>query len=139
MVVPIYKKGDQERTENYSGVSLLCTGYKIFTEILRERLEEEIVRKGLLPESQGGFRRDRGTVDNIFILNHIIQREKCKGERVYAMFVDLKAAFDNVDRNKLWWIMQEGGERNKRDINKKNKEPVRKNGNGNKNKRRDNK
>lgn len=42
MIVPIHKKGDQEKAENYRGVSLLCTGYKIYAEILRERLEEEI-------------------------------------------------------------------------------------------------
>lgn len=53
----------------------------------------------LLPESQAGFRRGRATIDNIFVLNHIIQREKKKRNkegRVYA-FVDLKASFDNVE------------------------------------------
>lgn len=88
---------------------MLCTGYKIYAEILRERLEGEIIRKKLLPESQGGFRKGRGTMDNIFILNHVVQREKCKGEKVYALFVDLKAAFDNVDRNKLWRILKDKG------------------------------
>lgn len=57
VIVPIYKKEDQEKAENYRGVSLLCTGYKIYAEILRERLEEEIVKKKLLPESQGGFKK----------------------------------------------------------------------------------
>lgn len=107
VVVPVYKKGDQEKTENYRGISLLCTRYKIYAKILRERLEEEIIRKKLLPESQGGFRKGRGTMDNIFILNHVVQREKYKGEKVYALFVDLKAAFDNVDRNKLWRILKD--------------------------------
>lgn len=109
VIVPIYKKGDQEKAENYRGVSLLCTGYKIYAEILRERLEEKIVKKKLLSESQGGFRKGRGAMDNIFILNHVVQREKRKGEKVYAFFVDLKAAFDNVDRNKLWRILKDKG------------------------------
>lgn len=109
VVVPVYKKGDQEKAENYRGISLLCTGYKIYAEILRERLEEEIIRKKLLPESQGGFRKGRRTMDNIFILNHVVQREKCEEEKVYALFVDLKAAFDNVDRNKLWRILKDKG------------------------------
>lgn len=72
-------------------------------------MEEEVERNSLLPEGQGGFRKGRGTMDNIFILNHVIQREKGKGEKVYAMFVDLRATFDNVDRNKLWGILQDKG------------------------------
>lgn len=70
-------------------------------------MEEKVVRKKALQESQGGFRKGRGTIDNIFSLNHIVQREKCKGEKVYALFVDLKAAFDNVDRRKLWRILRD--------------------------------
>lgn len=46
---------------------------------------------------------------NIFILNHLVQREKCKGEKLYTLFVDLRAAFDNVDRNRLWRILQDKG------------------------------
>lgn len=68
-------------------------------------MEEKVVRKKALQESQGGFRKGRGAIDNIFILNHIVQREKCKGEKVYV--VDLKAAFDNVDRSKLWRILRD--------------------------------
>lgn len=48
-------------------------------------------------------------MDNIFILNHVVQREKRKEEKVYALFVDLKTAFDNVDRNKLWRILKDKG------------------------------
>lgn len=83
--------------------------YKIYAEILRSRLEEEIEKRKLLPESQGGVRKERGTIDNIFILNHIIQREerRNKEKKVYAMFVNFKAAFDNVNRRKLWEILGE--------------------------------
>lgn len=110
VVVPIYKKGNHEKTENYRGISLLCTAYKIYAEILRSRLKEEIERRKLLPESQGGFRKGRGTIDNIFILNHIIQREeRNKEKKVYAIFMDFKAAFDNVNRRRLWEILGEKG------------------------------
>lgn len=112
VIVPIHKKGDQEKVENYRGISLLCTAYKIYVEVLRSRLEEEIEEKNLIPESQSGFRKGRGTIDNIFILNHM-QREKEekeeKNRRIYAVFVDLKAAFDTVKREKLWRILTEKG------------------------------
>lgn len=66
------------------------------------------MKRDLLPESQEGFRRGRGTMDNIFVLNHIVQREGNKEERkVYAMFMDFKAEFDNVNRKKLWEILEE--------------------------------
>ncbi|XP_025160330.1 trichohyalin-like [Harpegnathos saltator] len=82
---------------------------EIPTEVLRRRLEEEVEAKELLPESQGGFRRGRGILDNIFVLNHIVQREKNnkKDREIYAMFVDFKVAFDNIDRKKLWEILKE--------------------------------
>lgn len=41
VVAPIYKKGDQDRTGNYRSISLLCTAYKVYAEVLRRRLEEE--------------------------------------------------------------------------------------------------
>ncbi|XP_011684741.1 PREDICTED: uncharacterized protein LOC105448076 [Wasmannia auropunctata] len=72
---------------------------------LEEKLEVEVAIKELLPKGQAGFRAGRSTLDNIFVLLHLMQRERRKGgknEKVYMMFADLKAAFDNVDRNKLW-------------------------------------
>lgn len=97
------KKGDKEKTENYREISLLCTEYKIYTDVLRRRLEKKIEEKNLIPESQAGFRRGRGTLDNIFILNHIIQRKREeKNSKVYTLFIDLRAAFDKVEGKKLW-------------------------------------
>lgn len=100
--MPIFKRRDQERAENYRGVSLLCTVYKVCAEILKKKLEKDIDRLEMLPESQGGFRRGRNTLENIFIVNHLVQRKKREGEKkVHAFFVDLKAAFDNIWRKKL--------------------------------------
>lgn len=69
----------------------------------------------MIPISQAGFRKGKSTLNNIFVLNHIIQREgenKKKSQKVYALFIDLKTAFDKVDRKKLWTIME------KKEINK---------------------
>lgn len=81
---------------------MLCTAYKIYADILRAKLEEEVERKNVISHSQSGFRKGRGTMDNIFILNHIIQRDKEKEDsKVYALFVDLKAAVDSINREEL--------------------------------------
>jgi len=102
--VPLYKRGDKEAVGNYRGISLLCSTYKVYAEILRNRMETEAKRKDLIPESQTGFRKGRSTLDNIYVLNHVMQREKRQGRedgKVYLFFVDLKTAFDKVDRNRL--------------------------------------
>lgn len=69
VILPLYKKGDQEKTENYRGISLLCSAYKIYAEMIRRKLQEETERLEVLRESQGGFRKGTGTMDNIFVLN----------------------------------------------------------------------
>jgi len=56
-----------------------------------------------------GFRRGRSTTDSVFILSHLVQRGRATGEKarkIYAFFADLKAAFDNVDRDILWGILR---------------------------------
>lgn len=86
--MPLHKRGDKEKLENYRGITLLCTAYKIYAEILRKRLEKEIELKGMLPEGQAGFRKGRSTIDNIFILNHLIQRgkkERREGEDIHIV------------------------------------------------------
>jgi len=97
IVTPLYKRGDKEAVGNYRGISLLCTAYKVYAEVLRNRLEKEVEEKGMIPDGQAGFRKGRATVDNIFVLNHIMQRDKRKeGEegKIYMFFVDLRAAFE---------------------------------------------
>jgi len=112
VIVPIYKRGDPNLPSNYRGISLLCSAYKIYAELIRKRIEEQAKRKGCLPDTQFGFRKKKSTMDNIFILSHLVQRgrsteEMEKNKRVYAFFADLKAAFDNVDRGILWRILRE--------------------------------
>ena len=109
IVVPLYKKGEVNETRNYRGISLLPTAYKIYTEVIRMRLVKEVEEKTILPDGQAGFRKGRATVDNIYILEHLIQLAKERKEELYAMFVDLKAAFDTVDRRILWEIMRKAG------------------------------
>lgn len=51
IVVPSYKKGNQEEAINYRDTSLVCSAYKIYTEVIRRRLENEVERKKLLSEN----------------------------------------------------------------------------------------
>lgn len=96
--------------KNYRGVTLMSTAYKIYASLLNERLKAETEKK--LGEGQFGFREGRGTMDAVYILNYIANRElgKRKG-KLFACFIDLKAAFDWVDREELMRMMREMGVR----------------------------
>ncbi|XP_011632013.1 uncharacterized protein LOC105423797 [Pogonomyrmex barbatus] len=109
IIATIYKKGDTEKMENYRGISLLCTTYKIYAEVLRKRLEDEVEHGTLVPESQGGFRKGRGTMDNIFCAKSSgAEREesRSKKERSVCLFCRFELAFDNVNRKELWEILE---------------------------------
>ena len=58
--------------------------------------------RGLLPETQFGFRKNRRTTDCLFILNSLIQSAKLQKRALFACFVDFSKAFDNVNHNLLW-------------------------------------
>ena len=83
------------------------SGYKIYTSILREKLQREFEEKNILSETQMGFRKKRSTIDAIYILKNAIDREIIEKRKVYAFFVDLKAAFDNVSRKELIKMMKQ--------------------------------
>jgi hypothetical protein len=66
----------------------------------------------VIPDSQAVFRKGRGTMDNVYILDHITKNElNKKGGRMYAVFVNFRTAFDKIDRRKMTECMRE---RNKR-------------------------
>nr|VZI44597.1 unnamed protein product [Spirometra erinaceieuropaei] len=108
-IVHLYKrKGNRQVCDNHRGISLLSIAGKIFARILLNRLNNHL-EQGLLPESQCGFRRHRGTTDMIFAARQL--QEKCQDMRthLYSTFVDLTKAFDTVNREGLWKIMQKFG------------------------------
>ena len=108
VIIPIHKKGEKENPHNYRGITLLNTSFKIYAMILGEQLKKEAEK--VLPESQAGFRQGRSCMDQIFILNWLVERELIKkGGKLFVFFVDFKAAFDTVNRRKLWEIMQKKG------------------------------
>ncbi|BHF63558.1 hypothetical protein SprV_0200655200 [Sparganum proliferum] len=108
-IVHLYKrKGNRQICDNHRGISLLNIAGKTFARILLNRLNNHL-EQGLLPESQCGFRRHRGTTDMIFAARQL--QEKCQEMRthLYSTFVDLTKAFDTVNREGLWKIIQKFG------------------------------
>ena len=109
VVVPIWKKGDKNVVGNYRGVTLTSTAYKIYANILNKKLVKELDEKGGWGRTQAGFRKGRGTIENIKILKHLVGRRLKEKKKVWAFFMDLKGAFDKIDRKVLWEMMRRRG------------------------------
>ena len=62
-----------------------------------------------LPGVQGGFRKGRGTRDQIANIHYIIEKAREFQKNIYFCFIDYAKAFDSVDHHKLWKILQEMG------------------------------
>ena len=62
-----------------------------------------------LPDVQAGFRKVRGTKDQIVNIHWIIEKAREFLKSIYFCFIDYAKAFDYVDHNKLWKILKEMG------------------------------
>ncbi|BHF74785.1 hypothetical protein SprV_0501787400 [Sparganum proliferum] len=103
ILVPILKKGDKTRCQNYRGISLIDVAAKIFAIVLLRRFQA--VRDSRTRPNQAGFRAGRGCADQIFTLRRILEFRHSYQQPTAVCFVDFAAAFDSVHRESLWRIM----------------------------------
>ena len=75
--------------------------------ILQDRLQQYVNRE--LPDVQAGFRKGRGTRDQIANIHWIMEKVKEFQKNIYFCFIDYAKAFDCVGHNKLWKILKEMG------------------------------
>ena len=75
--------------------------------ILQARLQQYVNRE--LPDVQAGFRKVRGTRDQIANIHWLINKAREFQKNIYLFFIDYAKAFDCVDHNKLWKILKEMG------------------------------
>ena len=75
--------------------------------ILQVRLQQYVNRE--LPDVQNGFRKGRGTRDQVTNIRWIIEKARECQKNIYFCFIDYAKAFDCVDHNKLWKILKEMG------------------------------
>ena len=107
ILVPIPKKGDLSQCDSWRGISLLDTMGKLFTKVIQVRLQK--VAEEVLPDSQCGFRRDRGCVDMIYSARQLMEKTKEHRSKLFMLFVDLRKAYDSVPRQALWLVLQKYG------------------------------
>jgi len=68
IIMPIIKKGEGEKVEEYREVTMLTSLYKVYVSVLAEKLNKELKGKRIIPQNQTGFRKDMGMIDNIYAI-----------------------------------------------------------------------
>ena len=96
--IPIPKKGNAKEYSNHCTIALISHASKVMLKILQASLQQYMNHE--LPDVQAGFRKDRGTRDQIANINQIIG--KAREFQRNICFIDYTKAFDCVDHNKLW-------------------------------------
>jgi sorting nexin-29 len=101
IICPIHKKGDS----NYRGIRLLCVAYKIFSNILFNRLMPYV--ETTIGDYQCGYRQEQSTVDQIFTVRQILEKFSEYGKDTHHLFIDFKVAYDSIDKRHLYAAMEE--------------------------------
>ena len=105
--IPVPKKGNAKECSNYRTIALISHTSKVMLRISQARLPECMNRE--LLDVQAGFRKVRGTRDQITKIRWIIKKAREFQKNIYFCFLDYAKAFDCVDHNKLWKILKEMG------------------------------
>ena len=100
--IPVPKKGNPKERSNYSTIALISHVSKVMLKILQVRLQQYLNQE--LPDVQAGFRKGRGTRDQIANIRWIIKKGREFQKNIYFCFIDYAKAFDCGDHNKLWKI-----------------------------------
>ena len=96
--IPIPKKGNAKDRSNYSTIVLISHASKVMLKILQARLQQYVNRE--LTDVQAGFRKGRGTKDQIANVRWIMEKAREFQKNTYFCFLDYAKAFDCVDHNK---------------------------------------
>ena len=102
--IPIPKKGNAKECSNYCTIAFISHASKVMLKILQARLQQYMNRE--LPDAQAGFRKGRGTRDQIANICWIMEKAREFQKNIYFCFIDYAKTFDYVDHNKLWIILK---------------------------------
>ena len=104
--MPIPKKGNAKECPNYRTIALSHTS-KVIIKILQARLQQYVNQE--LPDVQAGFRKGKGTRNQIASIHWITEKAREFQKDIYFCIIDFTKAFDCVDHNELWKILKEMG------------------------------
>ena len=99
--------GNAKECSNYCTIALISHASKVILKILHPRLQQYINQE--FPDVKVALRKGRGTRDQIANIQWIMEKAREFKKNIYFCFIDYAKAFDCVDHNKLWKILQEMG------------------------------
>ena len=102
-----YKKGDRSHCGNYRRISLLSIVGKVFADTILQRLKN--LAELIYAQSQSGYRSGRSTFDGIFTLRQLMEKSREQRRNMYIAFVDFTKAFDTVNRDLCYGILDRLG------------------------------
>ena len=105
--ITIPKEGNAKECSNYCTIAFISHASKVMLKTLQVRLQQYVNCE--LPNVQAGFRKGRGTRDQIANICWMIKKAREFQKNIYFCLIDCAKAFDCVDHNKLWKIPKEMG------------------------------
>ena len=102
-ILPFPKNGDLGLAKNYRGITLTSIAAKIYSALLRNRIETKIVN--ILRKNQNGFRRNRSTTSQILTIRRILEGARTKNLQATILFVDFTNTIDSTHRGKMEQIL----------------------------------
>ena len=106
-ITVLFKKGDRGLCNNYRGISLLSVVGKVFADIILQRLH--ILAERVSAESHSGYHKDEGTIDGIFTLLQVMEKDREHQNDLHIAFIDFTKAFDCVNRKLLFITLEKIG------------------------------
>jgi hypothetical protein len=105
IIHPIFKSGSTDARDplQYRGITLMCSSYKIYCDILNKRLSIWLENRNSIVDEQNGFHPLRNCIDHIYVLYSVLQNRMLRKEDTYCCFIDIKKAFDSVNRTCLYY------------------------------------
>ena len=107
LIIKLAKKGNLKECKNSRGITLLSVIAKILCRIIIDRVRNGVDKR--LRKEQAGYRKGRGTTEQVFILRNLIEQVNEWQATLYLCFVDFEKAFDSIHRESLWKIMKKYG------------------------------
>ncbi len=109
LVTPIYKRGSATSPNSYRPIAVGEPLARLYASVLNARLVTITENNKLRSPTQAGFRPRLSTAHQLFTLQHIIDKQLHNGQPLYCCFVDLKSAYDKVQRPNLWQTLRQLG------------------------------
>ena len=103
--IPTPKKGNAKECTNYHTIALISHSSQVIFKILQARLQQYMNHE--LSDVQAEFRKGRRSRDQIANIHWITDKAREFQKNIYFCFIDYTKAFDGVDLDKLWKILQE--------------------------------